>query len=122
MRILSRLPERRGTAPLPSGPLARTRELSAAGAERGVALSLALRDAGRPSAALALAAGGLAAALSPSASLIAAPLAALLGLALVPLLTRSLGSHAFPRPEPLRAEVSPTVGSLRRRGTDARRS
>jgi hypothetical protein len=51
--------------------LARVRELERAGAERGVSLSLALRDSGRPSAALALAAAGVAACAAPASAALA---------------------------------------------------
>ena len=101
--------------------LARVRALAGAGAERSIAVSLALRDAGRPGAELALAGTGLAA-LGAPASLVVAPLLGVaLGLVLTPVLARALAERAFAHNEPLRAEVSGAVGSIQRRGTDARR-
>jgi hypothetical protein len=101
--------------------LARARALARAGAERGIALSFALRDAGRPSVALALLGCGLACFGSAPWLALATPLGVMVGLGLAPVLTRAFGAGVFARSAPLRAEVSPAVGSFQRRGTDARR-
>jgi hypothetical protein len=101
--------------------LARVRELERAGAERGVSLSLALRDSGRPSAVLALGSAGVAACIAPVSVAAAPALASAVALALTPVLARALGIRSLATREPLRAEVSPPVGSLQRRGSDARR-